>query len=111
MRTQEMLLPIGLFIALGGANVGAAKVAPANAIIMASDHETDHAIHDLGLLPVEASSGNSASTPSSVSTPNSTEATPIPELPTWAMMLLCLLGLGVAGLKKGRRNRLSPGIE
>ena len=38
-------------------------------------------------------------------------AEPIPELPTWAMMLLCLMGLGLAGFKKGRKDRLSPGIE
>jgi hypothetical protein len=38
-------------------------------------------------------------------------AEPVPELATWAIMLLCFIGLAVAGYKKGRRNRLSPGIE
>jgi hypothetical protein len=35
----------------------------------------------------------------------------VPELPTWAMMLLCLAGLGLAGFKKSRKDRLSPGID
>lgn len=29
----------------------------------------------------------------------------------WALMALCVCGLGVAGYRRGRNNRLSPGIE
>jgi MYXO-CTERM domain-containing protein len=35
----------------------------------------------------------------------------VPELPTWAMMILCLAGLGLARFKRRRKNRLSQGIE
>lgn len=29
----------------------------------------------------------------------------------WALMALCVCGLGVAGYRRARSNRLSPGIE
>jgi hypothetical protein len=29
----------------------------------------------------------------------------------WALMALCVCGLGVAGFRRTRGNRLSPGIE
>jgi hypothetical protein len=38
-------------------------------------------------------------------------AEPVPELPIWALMLLFFGGLGLAKLKRGRKNRLSQGIE
>ena len=31
--------------------------------------------------------------------------------PAWALMAVCVCGLGVAGYRRGRSNRLSPGIE
>jgi hypothetical protein len=34
-----------------------------------------------------------------------------PESSAWALMALCVCGLGVAGFRRGRNNRLSPGIE
>jgi hypothetical protein len=34
-----------------------------------------------------------------------------PESSAWALMALCVCGLGVAGFRRGRSNRLSPGIE
>ena len=34
-----------------------------------------------------------------------------PESSAWALMALCICGLGVAGYRRSRGNRLSPGIE
>ena len=34
-----------------------------------------------------------------------------PESSAWALMALCVCGLGFAGFRRGRNNRLSPGIE
>jgi hypothetical protein len=34
-----------------------------------------------------------------------------PESSAWALMALCVCGLGVAGFRRGRANRLSSGIE
>ena len=104
-----LLCAVGISFALGMADAYAAMDAPGGAIIqMASDQGQGHVIHDLGLLP-PANSGDPTAAPASASTVSGAE--PIPELPTWGMMLLCLAGLGVAGFRKGRKNRLSPGIE
>jgi hypothetical protein len=100
----------GLSFALAAGQANAAELTPSGAIIeRASDQDSGHVIHDLGLLPPPANSDNPTPAPSPASTVNSAE--PIPELPTWAMMLLCLMGLGLAGIKNGRKDRLSPGIE
>jgi hypothetical protein len=110
MHDKTLLYTIGLSLALGSAGACAAGVAPRGAIIeIASDQNSHHVINDLGLLPPTANSANPIPAPSSASTVNNAE--PIPELPTWAMMLLCLMGLGLAGYKKSRKDRLSPGIE
>ncbi len=110
VRDQKLLCAIGLSLVLGAAEACAAGVTPGRAIIeIASDQNSGHVIHDLGVLQPAANSDNPIPTPSSAATVNSAE--PIPELPTWAMMLLCLIGLGLARLKKGRKDRLSPGIE
>jgi hypothetical protein len=61
------------------------------------------------LSPPPPSSDSPTPTSASASTMSSAEA--VPELPTWAMMLLCLAGLGLAGFKKSRKDRLSPGID
>jgi hypothetical protein len=107
---QVLLCEIGLSLVLGAAEACAAEVTPDRAIIeIASDQNSGHVIHNLGLLPPPAASDNTTPASSTASTMNS--ADPIPELPTWAMMLLCLAGLGLAGFKKGRKDRLSPGIE
>jgi hypothetical protein len=104
-----LLYAVGISLALGTADAYAAMDAPNGAIIqMASDQDQGHAIHDLGLLP-PANSAEPTAAPASASTVNGAE--PIPELPTWGMMLLCLAGLGLAAFKKGRKDRLSPGIE
>ena len=104
-----LLCAVGISFALGMADAYAAMDAPGGAIIqMASDKDQGHAIHDLGLLPLANTEGPTAA-PASASTVNGAE--PIPELPTWAMMLLCLAGLVLAGFRKGRKDRLSPGIE
>jgi hypothetical protein len=34
-----------------------------------------------------------------------------PESSAWALMALCVCGLGFAGYRRARGNRLSPGIE
>jgi hypothetical protein len=34
-----------------------------------------------------------------------------PESSAWALMALCVCGLGFAGYRRSRTNRLSPGIE
>jgi len=96
---------IGLSLAFGA---GEARAAPAGAIIQVALGST-HPIHDLGDLPPPPDSDNS--TPASASTSTVSSAEPVPELPTWAMILLCFAGLGLAGLKRGRKDRLSPGIE
>jgi hypothetical protein len=104
-----LLCAVGISFALGMADAYAAMDAPGGAIIqMASDQGAGHVVRDLGLLPLVNSEGPAAA-PASASTVSGAE--PIPELPTWGMMLLCLAGLGVAGFRKGRKNRLSPGIE
>jgi hypothetical protein len=108
----RLLYAVGLSFALGAAEVYAAGVTPSGAIVQsASDHSSGHPIHDLGLAPPAASSDDPVPTPSFASTASSADATPVPELPIWGMMLLCFVGLGIAGFKKGRKDRLSPGIE
>jgi hypothetical protein len=107
-----LFFAFGLFFALSAADASAAASAPSSAATaIASDKDQSLVVQDLGPLPPPAGSDNPTATPSSVSTVASAE--PVPELPTWAMMLLCLLGLGFAGFKtgKGRKNRLSPGID
>jgi hypothetical protein len=105
-----LLCAVGLSLALGAADVSAAGVAPGSGVVeMASDRDSARPAHDLGVLTSPANSDNPTPAPSSTSSVNSAE--PVPELPTWAMMLLCFLGLGLAGFKKGRKDRLSPGIE
>jgi hypothetical protein len=104
-----LLCAVGISLTLGIADACAATDAPGGAIIqMSSDQGEGHVVRDLGLLPLANSEG-AAAAPASASTVSGAE--PIPELPTWGMMLLCLVGLGVAGFRKGRKNRLSPGIE
>jgi hypothetical protein len=104
------LYAVGLSLALGAGEASAAADPPSNATIVIAPHEDQGPlIHDLGLLPALASSDNPAQALSSASTVSSAE--PVPELPTWSMMLLCLAGLGFAAFRKGRKDRLSPGIE
>jgi hypothetical protein len=107
---QIILKVVGLSLALGAGEACAAGTTPGNALIeITSDRNSDHVIRDLSLLPPPANSDRP--TPALASIVNGAEPTPIPELPTWAMMLLCLVGFGLAGFKNGRKNRLSPGIE
>jgi hypothetical protein len=104
-----ILSAVGLSLALGAPDACAAEVRGSAPIEITPDQSPGHVIHDLGLLPPPANSDNPTPGPASASKMNSAE--PVPELATWAMMLLCFIGLAVAGYKKGRRNRLSPGIE
>jgi hypothetical protein len=111
MRAQIILCTIGLALALGAAHACAAGVTPGGAdILTKSDNNSGHVLHDLGLLsPLPPGSDGPTPTSASAATMSSAEA--VPELPTWAMMLLCLAGLGLAGFKKSRKDRLSPGID
>jgi hypothetical protein len=113
-RSGECMRPIflyavGLSLALGAGGASAADPASNATIVLAPHEDQGPFIYDLGLLPALASSDNPAQAPSSASTVSSAE--PVPELPTWSMMLLCLAGLGFAAFRKGRKDRLSPGIE
>jgi hypothetical protein len=104
------LYAVGLSLALGAGEASAAAGTPSGALIaIASPKDQGSVVHDLGLLPPSDDSDSPAQGPPSASTVSSAEA--IPELPTWAMMLLCLMGLGLAGFKRGRKDRLSPGIQ
>lgn len=104
------LYAVGLSLALGAGEAFAAAHTPSSDVIeIASSQNQGALIRDLGLLAPPANSDNPAEAPSSASSVSSAE--PIPELPTWAMMLLCLTGLGFATFKKGRKDRLSPGID
>jgi hypothetical protein len=108
----SLLYAVGLSFALGAAEVYAAGVTPGGAIIqVASERSSDLTTHDLGLAPPAATSDDPIPAPTFASGANSADATPVPELPIWGMMLLCFVGLGIAGFKKGRKDRLSPGIE
>jgi hypothetical protein len=110
MRKQMRLCAVALLWALGAPGVFAAGVTPGGAVIQAaSDHNSG--LHDLGLAPPTANSDDPTPSPSLASTASRADAAPVPELPTWGMMLLCFVGLGIAGFRKGRKNRLSPGIE
>jgi hypothetical protein len=103
-------LGIGLSLVLGAVEVCAAGVVQGRATIeIASKDNSGNVLHNLGVLPPPADSDNPTPGPASASKMNSAE--PIPELPSWAMMLLCLVGLGLAGYKRGRGDRLSLGIE
>jgi hypothetical protein len=105
-----ILYAVGLSLALGANEARAAQVEPGRAAIeIASDQNSGYGVRDLGLLPPSAGADNPAPALAPAATVNSAE--PIPELPTWAMMLLFFMGLGLAGFKRGRRDRLAPGIE
>ncbi|HEY1780650.1 MAG TPA: hypothetical protein VGG79_09510 [Roseiarcus sp.] len=110
MRGHVLLYAVGLSLAIGVADPCAGAVQPQGAIVRsASDHNSDQDTHDLGFFAPAATSDDPAPQPSSASTAGGAEA--VPELPIWAMMFVCFLGLALAGLKKGRKDRLSPGIE
>ena len=111
MRRQILRCAIGLSLALGPANAYAAEVAPGAGVRTISDHNSGPAILDLGSAARSAGSQDLAPMPPSDSAMGSAAATAVPELPTWVMMFLCFLGLAVAVFKRGRKDRLSPGID
>jgi hypothetical protein len=106
LRAKIVVCTITLPMALGAAEARAHQTAPAPAFIQTVSN-SGHAIQDLGDLPPPPDSDGP--TPESASSVTSAE--PVPELPTWAMMILCLAGLGLAKFKRGRKDRLSPGLE
>jgi hypothetical protein len=97
---------IALPLALGAAEARAHQTAPASALTQTVSNSS-HPIQDLGDLPPPPDPDTP--TPDSASSVSSAE--PVPELPTWAMMILCLAGLGLATFKRGRKDRLSPGLD
>lgn len=101
-----MACAIGLALAFGAAEARAGEVDPAGTLIQTVSNSA-HPIQDLGDLPSAPDSDSTA--PASASSVSGAE--PVPELPTWAMMILCLAGLGLARFKRGRKNRLSPAID
>jgi hypothetical protein len=103
-----MACAIGLSLAVGPAEAGAAQATPPGATARPAPTVGD-AVRDLGDLPPPPDSDSTVPAATAASTVSSAEA--VPELPTWAMMILCLAGLGLARFKRGRKNRLSPGIE
>jgi hypothetical protein len=106
------LCAVALCLALGATGACADNVTPSGAVIQTgSDHNPGRAIHDLGLAAPTTNSDDPTPTPSSAATAGSADAAPVPELPTWGMMLLCFIGLGIAGFTRSRKDRLSPGIE
>jgi hypothetical protein len=108
LSTKVIARAIGLSLALGAAEACATPAAPAATIAQPGSTARD-AIRDLGDLPSPPDSDSTA--PASTSTSSVSSAEPVPELPTWTMMILCLAGLGLARFKRGRKDRLSPGIE
>jgi hypothetical protein len=108
LSAKVIVCTIGLSLALSVAEAGAAPADPAAVLIQTVSNST-HPIQDLGDLPPPPDSDSAA--PASAPASSVSSAEPVPELPTWAMMILCLAGLGLARFKRGRRGRLSPGIE
>jgi hypothetical protein len=108
LSAKVIVCAIGLSLALGITEAGAAQADPAGVLIQTVSNSA-HPIQDLGDLSPPPNSDSAAPTSASASSVSSAE--PVPELPTWAMMILCLAGLGLAGFKRGRKGRLSPGIE
>jgi hypothetical protein len=104
--TKAIVCAIGLFLAFGATQASAAQADPTRALVQTVSNSTQPT-RDLGDLPPPGDPDNP--TPASTSTVSSAE--PVPELPTWAMILLCFAGLGLAGFKRGRKDRLSPGLE
>jgi hypothetical protein len=107
LSAKVIVCTIGFSLALGMAEAGAAQADPAGVLIQTSN--STHPIQDLGDLPPPPDLDSAASASASASSVSGAE--PVPELPTWAMMILCLAGLGLARFKRGRKGRLSPGIE
>ena len=105
---KVIVCAIGLSLALGVTEAGAAQADPAGVLIQTVSNSA-HPIQDLGDLPPPPDSDSTA--PASGSASSVSSAQPVPELPTWAMMILCLAGLGLARFKRGRKDRLSPGLE
>jgi hypothetical protein len=107
LSAEVIVCAIGLSWALGAAEAGAVQADPVGVFIQSVSNST-HPIQDLGDLPPPPDSDTA---PASASASSVSSAEPVPELPTWAMMILCLAGLGLARFKRGRKGRLSPGIE
>ena len=105
---KMIVYALGLSLALGAAEACAAQTAPPGAIGQTALDST-RPIRDLGDLPPLPDSDSPTPTSASASTVSNAE--PVPELPIWAMLLLCFAGLGLARFKRGRKDRLSPGLE
>jgi hypothetical protein len=106
LSAKMIVCALGLSLALGAAGARSAQTAAAG-VIGQTALDSTHPIRDLGDLPPPPDSDTS--TPASASTVSIAE--PVPELPIWAMLILCFAGLGLARFKRGRKDRLSPGLE
>jgi hypothetical protein len=108
LSAKVIVCTVGLYLAVDIAEAGAAQADPASVLIQTVSNST-HPIQDLDDLPPPPDSDFAA--PASAPASSVSSAEPIPELPTWAMMILCLAGLGLARFKRGRKGRLSQGLE
>jgi hypothetical protein len=108
LSAKIILCTLSLSLALCAVEARAAQTATVGAIVQTASNST-HPIRDLGDLPPPPDADNQTPTSASVSTVSS--AQPVPELQIWAMLLLFFGGLGLARLKRGRKDRLSPGLE
>jgi hypothetical protein len=104
LTARVIACAISLCLAFGAAEASAKQSAAG--IVQSASHSAE-GVYDLGAL--QPAPDSDSSTPASTSTVSSAE--PVPELPTWAMILLCFAGLGLAGFRRGRKDRLSPGID
>jgi hypothetical protein len=107
IHAKVIAFAIALPLALGVAEARAAQAGPASTLIQTVSSSA-HPIQDLGDLPPPPDADTPAASASASIVSN---AQPVPELSTWAMMILCLAGLGLATFKRGRKDRLSPGLE
>jgi hypothetical protein len=106
LSAEIIVCTIVLSLALGAVEARAAETTPPQALIQTLANP-QNPTHDLGDLPPPPD----ADTPSPASASTVSSAEPVPELPIWTMLLLCFAGLGLARFKRGRKDRLSSGLE
>jgi hypothetical protein len=104
---QFIVCMMAFSLAFGAAEARAAQTTPVPAHQTLSN--SGHPIQDLGDVPPPPD--EDTPTPTSASTSAASNAQAVPELPMWAMLLVFFAGLGLARLKRGRKDRLSPGLE
>ena len=103
MRAQAILCMVGFSLALGAAE---ARAAPVSAGVQPASH-SGGASHDLGVLPVASRFRH----PNSCPCFECEQRRAHPRTANLGDDGRSLPGLGLATLKRGRTDRLSPGIE